>query len=68
MLRTEILCERLSEEPAEIARAMALDLDRLRVLTDQLAMLGEQEIPLVAARHVPSMTSAAASPPVILPD
>jgi two-component system, OmpR family, osmolarity sensor histidine kinase EnvZ len=45
MLRTEILCERLSEEPAEIARAMALDLDRLRVLTDQLAMLGEQEIP-----------------------
>jgi len=45
MLRTEILCERLSDEPAEIARAMALDLERLSALTDQLALLGEQELP-----------------------
>jgi two-component system osmolarity sensor histidine kinase EnvZ len=45
MLRTEILCERLSDEPAEIAQAMALDLERLSALTDQLALLGEQELP-----------------------
>jgi len=45
MLRTEILCERLSDEPAEIARAMALDLERLSALTNQLALLGEQELP-----------------------
>jgi signal transduction histidine kinase len=45
MLRTEILCERLSGETAEIANAMALDLERLRALTDQLALLGEQDLP-----------------------
>ena len=45
MLRTEILCERLSGENGELAQAMALDLERLRELTDQLALLGEQELP-----------------------
>ena len=45
MLRTEILCERLGGEDAELAEAMALDLDRLRKLTDQLALLGEHELP-----------------------
>jgi signal transduction histidine kinase len=45
MLRTDILCERLSGETAEIANAMALDLERLRALTDQLALLGEQDLP-----------------------
>lgn len=47
MLRTEILCERLSgeNENGELAHAMALDLERLRELTDQLALLGEQELP-----------------------
>jgi two-component system, OmpR family, osmolarity sensor histidine kinase EnvZ len=45
MLRTEILCECLSDQSAEIARAMALDLERLSALTDQLALLGEQELP-----------------------
>jgi two-component system osmolarity sensor histidine kinase EnvZ len=45
MLRTELLCERLHGENEAIARAMALDLERLRALTDQLALLGEQELP-----------------------
>jgi signal transduction histidine kinase len=45
MLRTEILCERLSGANGELAEAMALDLERLRALTDQLALLGEQELP-----------------------
>lgn len=45
MLRTELLCERLHGESGTIARAMALDLERLRALTDQLALLGEQELP-----------------------
>ena len=45
MLRTELLCERLEGENAVIARDMALDLERLRTLTDQLALLGEQELP-----------------------
>lgn len=45
MLRTEMLCERLEGEPGVIAQAMALDLERLRALTDQLALLGEQELP-----------------------
>lgn len=45
MLRTEILCERLGGESGEIAAAMAVDLERLRALTDQLALLGEQELP-----------------------
>ena len=45
MLRTEILCERLSGGNGEIAKAMAMDLERLRSLTDQLALLGEQELP-----------------------
>jgi two-component system osmolarity sensor histidine kinase EnvZ len=45
MLRTEILCECLNDEPAEIAKAMALDLERLSGLTQQLALLGEQELP-----------------------
>ena len=45
MLRTEILCERLDGGNGEIAKAMAMDLERLRSLTDQLALLGEQELP-----------------------
>lgn len=45
MLRTELLCERLEGEPAAIAQAMAHDLERLRTLTDQLALLGEQDLP-----------------------
>ena len=45
MLRTELLCERLHGENGVIARDMALDLERLRTLTDQLALLGEQELP-----------------------
>ena len=45
MLRTEILCERLSGGNEEVAKAMAMDLERLRSLTDQLALLGEQELP-----------------------
>ena len=44
-LRTEILCERLSGENGELSQAMALDLEQLRELTDQLALLGEQELP-----------------------
>ena len=45
MLRTEILCERLDGGNGEIAKAMAMDLERLRSLTDQLALLVEQELP-----------------------
>lgn len=45
MLRTEILCERLDGGNGEVAKAMAMDLERLRSLTDQLALLGEQELP-----------------------
>lgn len=45
MLRTEILCERLDGGNEEVAKAMAMDLERLRSLTDQLALLGEQELP-----------------------
>ncbi|MFN4866476.1 MAG: sensor histidine kinase [Cyanobium sp.] len=45
MLRTELLCERLHGESGTIAQAMALDLEQLRALTDQLALLGEQELP-----------------------
>ena len=45
MLRTELLCERLEGEPRQLALAMARDLERLRSLTEQLALLGEQELP-----------------------
>lgn len=45
MLRTELLCEQLKGEPQQLALAMALDLERLRHLTDQLDLLGEQELP-----------------------
>ena len=45
MLRTELLCERLGGESRQLAMAMAVDLERLRSLTDQLALLGEQELP-----------------------
>jgi signal transduction histidine kinase len=45
MLRTELLCEQLQGETGQLAEAMARDLQRLRSLTDQLALLGEQELP-----------------------
>lgn len=45
MLRTELLCEQLQGDQQRLALAMAQDLERLRHLTDQLALLGEQELP-----------------------
>jgi signal transduction histidine kinase len=45
MLRTELLCEQLDGESGQLAEAMARDLERLRSLTDQLALLGEQDLP-----------------------
>jgi signal transduction histidine kinase len=45
MLRTELLCEQLKGEPQQLALAMARDLEQLRHLTDQLDLLGEQELP-----------------------
>jgi two-component system, OmpR family, osmolarity sensor histidine kinase EnvZ len=45
MLRTELLCEQLQGDEHQLAMAMASDLEQLRSLTDQLALLGEQELP-----------------------
>ena len=48
MLRTELLCEQLQGDEHQLAMAMASDLEQLRSLTDQLALLGEQELPATA--------------------
>jgi len=45
MLRTESLCEQLQGANRDLALAMAQDLEQLRSLTNQLALLGEQELP-----------------------
>jgi len=45
MLRTELLCEQLHGETGQLAEAMARDLELLRSLTNQLALLGEQDLP-----------------------
>jgi two-component system osmolarity sensor histidine kinase EnvZ len=45
MLRTELLCEQLTGDQLQLALAMARDLEQLRSLTEQLALLGEQELP-----------------------
>jgi two-component system, OmpR family, osmolarity sensor histidine kinase EnvZ len=48
MLRTESLCEQLQGDQQQVAEAMARDLEQLRSLTNQLALLGEQELPATA--------------------
>jgi signal transduction histidine kinase len=70
MLRTELLCERLQGEHRQLALAMARDLERLRSLTDQLALLGEQELP-AGSRQVCALDDlcgriAASQPPGVV--
>lgn len=45
MLRTELLCEQLKGDQRQLALAMARDLEQVRGITEQLALLGEQELP-----------------------